>query len=50
VVWTRDEPGQRFEIFARNAAEVKELLRAIHGDECAITLYNEDDGQRPRDQ
>lgn len=48
VVWVGDRPGERFAVSAVSLDEAKTKAEQIYGTGHAMTLYNEEDADRPR--
>lgn len=47
-IWIGDEPGIRLSIWARSGTEAKSFVEAEYGKGHVVSLWNEDDAQRPR--
>jgi hypothetical protein len=50
IVWQpqSDSVGVRVTVLANSLAEAERQLREKFGQQCIITLHNEDDAKRPR--
>jgi len=48
LVWVGDDPGIRVELYARNLEEATLQLKERYGREAVISLWNDDDAQKPR--
>jgi hypothetical protein len=50
IVWDRgpDAPGKRVSVMARSLAEATERLEAEYGKDIPLSVYNEEDADRPR--
>jgi hypothetical protein len=47
-IWIGDEPGLRLTVQARTADEARSLVEVEYGEGHTISLWNEEDAQRPR--
>ncbi len=50
IVWTDDpeRAGQRSEVMARGLDEARSLIKAQFDEPITITLWNEEDSEKPR--
>ncbi len=50
IVWTNDpeKPGQRLEVFANSLDDAKSMIKAQFDEEITMSLWNEEDANRPR--
>lgn len=47
-IWIGEDPGIRLSVQARNVSEAKAMVIAEHGQGHVISLWNEDDANKPR--
>ncbi len=47
-IWIGDEPGVRLSVWARSPSEAGALVRAEYGEGHPMSLWNEDDAEKPR--
>jgi hypothetical protein len=48
VIWIGDKPGKRISVWAENPKAAREQVEAEHGKGHVISLYNQEDAERPR--
>jgi hypothetical protein len=48
LVWVGDRPGERFAVVAASLDEARAKVEEIYGEGHAMTLYCEEDANRPR--
>ena len=48
MIWIGDQPGKRLRLSAHSLAEAEEAVEQTYGQGHVISLYNEDDANRPR--
>lgn len=48
IIWIADQPGERFRISARSLDEARDQAEKLYGTGHVISIYNEDDADRPR--
>ena len=47
-IWIGDQPGIRLEILATSSEEARALVISEYGEGHVISLWNEEDANRPR--
>ncbi len=48
IAWVGDNPGERGEILAHDVIEAKELALKKYGNESTLSIWNEEDAEKPR--
>jgi hypothetical protein len=48
VIWIGDKPGKRISVWAENPKAAREQVEAEYGQGHVISLYSEEDAERPR--
>lgn len=48
IVWVGDKPGERVEVIAGTPEEARSRIKEIYGPEVTITIWNEEDANKPR--
>ena len=48
IVWVGDEPGFHVNVRAKSVTDATAFLRAKYGKGCMLSVWNEQDAERPR--
>ncbi len=48
LIWIGEEPGVRVSVVAESLESARRMIEEQHGTGHVITLYNEDEADRPR--
>jgi len=48
IVWVGEKPGERVEVFAFDSKEARSIIEEMYGREAVVSLWNEEDANRPR--
>jgi len=48
IVWVGEESGERVEVFAFDFEEARSMIEEIYGSETVVSVWNEEDANKPR--
>jgi len=48
IIWVGEKPGQHVEVIASTLGEASSMIKEKYGKETVVSLWSEDDANRPR--